>query len=165
MTPPTTDHAARVRAAREKALDGLRLGFDRETKMTIPIPRGVAALDELVAAAEAKGRAEAVAECEGMSDDRLVVKLHTLLCGECHAFPGCGEACHPATCDCCHDDADPRTMLDELVAKVKREAVAEAVRIVEGMTPHLQVDANYPSGRDVLTVHEVIAALQRQGET
>ena len=67
-------------------------------------------------------------ECE-----RVNVALHTALCGECMAFPGCGEACNTATCDCCHDDATTDDLIAEIGVKLAtpraetdetREAVA-----------------------------------------
>jgi len=53
--------------------------------------------------------------------DAFNVALHTALCGECLAFPGCGEACHTATCDCCHDDATTDDLIAD-VAKLKARA-------------------------------------------
>lgn len=74
---------------------------------------------------------------------RLLVALHTRLCGECPAFPGCGEACDPRTCDCCHDDGDPLEML-AAVAAVESERGRRAERerlagIVEGMRVKVDV--------------------------
>ncbi len=71
-------------------------------------------LHERLAATSGYDVNEAIAEAE----DRINVKIHTALCGECLAFPGCGEACLTMTCDCCHDDASTDDLLAD-VAKLR----------------------------------------------
>lgn len=72
------------------------------------------------AAIETRERDEAM-DVTREAEYRFNVKLHTALCGECPAFPGCGEACSTLTCDCCHDDASTDDLLAD-VAKLRARA-------------------------------------------